>query len=266
LEVTVKDNMTIGDEDVLVREGQLEPAIADYSGYRIRLRDLSFLGISPAAIELWRARTAPLGMSIAQFDELKTSLVDALHRDDIRSADIRLKGSSTTFFSGRHKQMPATIDGVGDLFIQLRGRLPTSVEVEEILGRFDLLWPDGKRPSQRPFDSMWRLGIDRDPSDYDLQVSSDEIYLRARDTFTSRGMTPAAIRVRSPKYDFMMKYLVAEVCPYLHFWSLHRSDVLQRQVTIAVFDAAGPPDRSSDDDGISSHFRSDDWIIYRVQP
>ncbi|MEJ8667526.1 hypothetical protein WKI71_00110 [Streptomyces sp. MS1.AVA.1] len=49
--------------------------------------------------------------------------------------------------------------------------------------------------------------------------------------------------------------------PYLTRFTDLMSDALQRDVSIAVFESAGPPDLSAVVQGLSSHFKSTDWRI-----
>ena len=49
--------------------------------------------------------------------------------------DLRVKGSSASFFSGHHKAMPQSRSGVIDAFRTCRGRFPERWEIDEIMRR-----------------------------------------------------------------------------------------------------------------------------------
>lgn len=217
---------------------------ADDSGYRITADDCRFLDISPREIADWDARTAPLGLTPDQFAEFKATLSDALRLDGIdpEQVDVRLQGSSANFFSGAHKELP-TAEQITDpealrRYREWRGDAPT-------------------HPLRRPFDSMYKLGLDPEPSDYDVQISSDAIVARA-DEARQRSQTDGPLF--HPKYGFVDKYLVGDACPNLIEWAKQQSQALGRSVVPAVFSGTGPPDNSGTG-RVSAHFRDSDWMI-----
>ena len=232
-------------------------AIDDGFGYRVRQSDLDFLQISSDAINSWHSRICPLGMSASQFSYFLETLEQALARDAIASVDVRLQGSAAHFFSGHHKEMPWRREDLVEEFRKNRRRVPAGFEIDEAEATMLRQWPEPTRPKRRPFDAMFRLGLDR-PSDVDLQIASDEIVDRARQRITALGIRPERLTVHSEHYAFVRKDLVEATCPSLHLWSMHTSDVLRRNVTVAVFSSGGPPRTAS---LLSSHFRDDDWIL-----
>jgi hypothetical protein len=242
----------------------LVPEISDGHGYSVRLRDLRFLGVSEDAVNAWRSQKSPLGLSPIQYQGLVRQLREALKRDGvpIGDCDIRLKGSSATFFSGAHKPMPRSIDEMIELFRERRDRVPYSWEVDEIKHRLAEGWiSDGDYPSRRPFDSMYCLGIEREPSDIDLQISCDELKERCENRLIEIGQSPTQARLNNPAYSFLRHDLVDAVAPELYVFSLRMADALGRRVGVAVFPSEGPPDVSSTHPELSSHLTSDDWII-----
>lgn len=242
----------------------LEPPISDGSGYRVRERDLRFLRLEHDQIELWRRRVAPLGMSERQYVGLRAELAAAIRRDHISpgDCDVRLQGSAARFFSGAHKVLPTTRDDLIDAFRDLRKRLPSEFEVEEIESRLTESWlTDGDAPVRRPFDSLWRLTLARAPSDIDLQIASDAIAQRCERALDALGQPATDLRVRNQEYAFIRKDLVEDALPYLYRFSLRMSDALGRNVSVAVFPSAGPPDLEPDIGALSSHFRDDDWLV-----
>lgn len=239
------------------------PPIDDGTGYHVRRRDLAFLGLSADDVGAWQAQSIPLGMSAIQYAGFCEQLAEALVRDGIApTADIRLKGSAAEFFSGYHKPMPCSRDELIDLFRDVRDRLPSGWEIDEIERRRDQWIADGVFPSRRPFDSMFRLTVDREPSDYDLQISSDEAVSRCIKCLEALGQDPTDLRVKHRAYNFIRKHLVEEALPYLYRFTLRTSDQLGgRHVSVALFDASGPPDTTATDGPLSAHHRDNDWRV-----
>lgn len=241
----------------------IEPPITDGSGYRIAVSDLNFLAITPDQVTRWRTGT-PLGLSQIQLDALCAELASALQGDGValEQIDLRVKGSSASFFSGHHKAMPQSRSGVIDAFRTCRGRFPERWEIDEIMRRLTKEWlTEGPWPQRRPFDSLYRLNVAREPSDYDLQISSDEIVRRCEDAVTDRGQDPSEARVKHPVYNFVRRDLVAYVLPRLDTMSLRMADALGRHITLAVFPSAGPPDTSETYGELSAHFRESDCVL-----
>jgi hypothetical protein len=253
------------DNDVGRTEGDyVEPEVEDGGGYRLRVRDLEFLGLDISDIEAWHGRERPLGLTKIQYEGLVDELANALRRDGIAldACDVRLKGSAAKVFSGAHKPMPTDTDALIDLFRVLRDRVPFKWEISEMDLRLRREWVrDGNYPSRRPFDSMYRLGVDRERSDLDLQISSDALATRCEEILVDQGQAPSEARFKNAAYNFVRKDLVASASPHLHFFSLRASDALGRHVAIAVFPSGGPPNVSASHPELSSHFCQDDWVI-----
>ncbi|MFS0897845.1 toxin glutamine deamidase domain-containing protein [Mycolicibacterium litorale] len=217
---------------------------ADDSGYRILPRDCEFLGISPDQVEAWANREAPLGMTRDEFREFKNSLFDALAREGLRAddVDLRLQGSSARFFSGEHKSLPVESD--------------ISDRPEALERMATWFGGDENRPIRRPFDSMHLLGLEDEPSDYDIQVSSDRMVDACRERWEAEGSQGDLI---NRKYGFVNKNIFQKMFPSLWEWAEDWTDRTGRPVVPALFTSAGPPDTSSS--GVSSHFRESDWRI-----
>jgi hypothetical protein len=242
----------------------LDPPIGGGSGYFVRDRDLRFLDISEAEVAFWRTQSVPLGLSKLQYDGFRDDLLDAFRLDGlaIQDCDVRLKGSAAAFFSGHHKRLPWLPGEILDAFRDCRGRIPKGWELAEIDHRLHRLWiTDGVFPARRPFDSMARLGISREPSDIDLQVSSDEIVQRCVAELQALGQDATEVRIKHPTYNFVRKDLVEYAAPNLYLFALRTSDALNRHMSIAIFPSEGPPDVSDQIGELSSHFRDIDWLI-----
>jgi hypothetical protein len=215
----------------------------DDSGYQVTPRDCEFLGLDPQQVRDWSRRDAPLGMTPEQYDDFRGEIFDGLQQDgaDEDDVDARLQGSSARFFAGPHKDFPHRDDLPDDA-----GR-----------ANFDA-WRGGtdENPARRPFDSMYRLGVDA-PSDYDLQLSSDALVDRCR---AERDRFYPDRPLFNDRYGFVDRDIVTTALPNLQQACERQSDVLGRAVNPAVFGSDGPPERPS---GPSSHFRDDDWTLHR---
>jgi hypothetical protein len=238
---------------------ELDPPVEDGGGYRLRERDLVFLTISTEQIVAWRRREYPLGTSTITYSAFKEQLRAALHRDglSVDDCDVRLKGSAAEFFSGSHKPMPRTREEVVDWYYRLRDRTPEPWELKEITDRLDRRWlSDGTGPTRRPFDSMYRLGIDQYPSDLDVQLSSDELVARCVGILEREGQGLEALTVENPKYKFVQRYLVEKAAQNIYLFALRMTDRLGRHVGISVFPSCGPSQIV--DDPLSSHLSDSD--------
>lgn len=249
-------------------EGELQdlvqPRISDSSGYALRYSDVDFIGISRADLDRTAARVTPLGMDEEQYAFLVSGLTLALGHDGLTTCDVRLQGSSVRVFAGAHKEVPWKRDEIYDEFVSRRGRIPAPIELDRICRALSEHWPDSSdRPLNPIFDLLHRVGIDRERSDYDLQLSSDEIDERARGELSTLGVRYSDHRVKHPNYNFIVKRLFEAVCPFLTLWAAHASDVLGRNIVIAAFPSSGPPDCSASIGGLSAHFRDGDWLVVR---
>ncbi|MEV8371815.1 hypothetical protein AB0P21_03710 [Kribbella sp. NPDC056861] len=202
------------------------------NGYRVRPRDLEFLGYSREQLGWWQHKVAPNGLTPAQFHEFRSSLLDALRQDDIavNSVDVFVKGSSVTFFGNQRKTMPTAAS--------LADQPEAKARLDKWLG------DDPDRPRSRLFDAMYRLGLEQ-PSDVDLVISSDEMVRRVRERFES-DPSHGLDDYRHPKYGFVRKALMNETFPGLADWTDRWQGQLGREVTPAVFglreEQLEPPD------------------------
>jgi hypothetical protein len=183
-------------------------------------------------------------MTPTEFKEFSRSLYDALAREGFtpEDLDVRLQGSSARFFSGEHKSL--------DLDTWIHDNPDAQARVDAWFG------DDESRPLRRPFDSMYRLGLDPEPSDYDVQISSDAMADACRQRREADGGQGELVH---PKYGFIDKDLVRATFPSLREWAAEWTTRTGRRVVPALFASSGPPDTSST--GVSSHFRESDWRI-----
>ncbi|GAA3948360.1 hypothetical protein Aau02nite_11440 [Amorphoplanes auranticolor] len=91
-----------------------------------------------------------------------------------------------------------------------------------------------------------------------MQVSSGQIARRSGEYLQSRGLPDSKLLRTHETYAFIRKKFIAAVCPNLTSWAIEQTEALQRPVTLAVFDEAGPPRM----EGLqSSYHKSSDWTI-----
>ncbi|MEU6759781.1 NUDIX domain-containing protein [Streptomyces sp. NPDC046685] len=223
----------------------------DDSGYAITQRDLDFLGIKPVQVKWLLTGEAPMGMTPKLYQDFRTQMLEALERDGIEASkvDVRLKGTGAGFFSGIHKSLPQEED--------LADRPEAAQRLREWFG------DDEDRPVRRPYDGMWRMGLEPEPSDFDLDINSTEIVRAAREHWNAH---------HSDRYpgDFMgghgylSKRAVAGALPALTEWAATWEGTLGRPISLGVFESSGPFDATQLGRSLSSHFRATDWIIHRA--
>lgn len=223
------------------------------TGAPLSERDLGFLQWRP---EQWMRGEAPLGMTPADYQQWRSSLLDVLGREGVPpdAVDVRLLGSGSEGFSGPHKPMWSQADQQIAADPEARSRLAHWVGED----------PD--RFGSRPFDSGYRLGVD-EPSDYDINLSSDAMVARARELWEQRGRPGDLF---SGAHQYVNKEIAAEAFPGLDAWRRQWSERLGpapgdgRDMSWAVFPSSGPKDVSVN--GFFVHFRDDyDWIVHRPQ-
>ncbi|MGW9214295.1 hypothetical protein ACWGR4_46040 [Embleya sp. NPDC055664] len=222
----------------------------DDSGYAITKRDLEFLRINPIQIKWMLTGEAPMGMTPALYQRFAGEMLRALGRNGIHPSDvdIRLKGTGAGFFSGSHKTLPREQD------------LAASPEAAERLREW---LSDGReRPLRRPYDLMWRLGLEPEPSDFDLDINSTAMVRAAR----------AHWRARHPDrypgdfmggHGYLDKHTTIGTFQALAQWAAKWEKILGRPLSLGVFESSGPFDATRLGRELSSHFRETDWIIHR---
>ena len=107
-------------------------------------------------------------MTPETYAEWRGDLRNALRKEglDPETVDVRLAGSASEGFSGPHKPGWRASDD------RIAGNPDAQARLAEWVG------DDPERLGSRPFDSGYRLGVD-EPSDYDVNISSDDLVARA---------------------------------------------------------------------------------------
>lgn len=242
---------------------EVNPPFDDGSGYRVLIGDLEFVGVSDRDLHNLRSRLMPLGMASDIYEQFIESLLHALAEDQVGEADLRLQGSSVHLFSGWHKLMMYQPADLLEEFRNKWRRTPDRFELSRAKRLISRQWPYGSpRPARRLFDVMHKLGVHPKPSDYDVQLSCDELVGRAAAhlQLIEPELIALGPHINHPEYNFVRNDLISAVCPALTQWRLVQSDIVRRPVSIAVFGSSGPLDDGSRK---SSHFKRTDWILYQ---
>jgi hypothetical protein len=231
--------------------GAIRPWPTDTSGYAIQQRDLDFLGITREQVDWWRTGQAPLGMTPTQYREYTSTMLDTLKAEglDVNAVDVRMQGSGANFFSGTHKALategdPANAPGV-------------DAKLHEWFG------DDPNRPVRRPFDSHYTIGADAEPSDFDMNFSSDAMYTRAQAVYDANP-SKFDYFVNPDTHGYVNKEVAKAAFPQLRTWAKQwGTDLGGRDVSWAIFPGGGPLDTSAT--GISVHFQDSDWVVHNTE-
>jgi hypothetical protein len=226
----------------------------DRNGWHPNERTLDYLGLTGRQVGWWRRGEALLGMTPTQYGEFRSSMLAALETDGISpdTVDARAHGSRARFYAGDHKPFETDAElsrtGAG-----LKG-------LREWFG------DDPNRPVRHMVNSRHRLGLD-EPSDYDINLSSDEMVRTAcekydagvaagtpyREVWATRGDGTLA-------HGFLNDGLMHDTFPHVSDWADHWSHRLGARVSWAVFRSTGPT--AATRSGMSVRFRDTDWIIH----
>lgn len=223
--------------------------LRDDSGYTIARRDLEFLRIDPQHLRWMLTGESPMGLTPRLYQQFAAEMLEALEQDRIKASqvDIRLKGTAAGFFSGLRKTLPTEAE--------LAGKPDALERMREWFGSGQ------RRPLRRPYDAMYRLGLEPEPSDYDLDINSTAAVRVARAYWRDQ---------HSDRYpgDFMGghgyldKQAVRGALPSLSTWAKRWEDRLNRPLSLGVFESTGPFDEAALGRKVSAHFKDSDWIIH----
>ncbi|ONI71936.1 hypothetical protein BWI15_17645 [Kribbella sp. ALI-6-A] len=238
-----------------ILDGAEEPPawwLRDDSGYSIARRDLEFLQIDPQQVRWMLTGESPMGLTPELYQQFGAQMLEALERDgvDASQVDLRLKGTGAGFFSGLHKTLPREAE--------LADRPQAVQRLREWFGN------DQNRPLRRPYDSMYRLGLDSEPSDFDLDINSTAAVRAAREHWRAHHND------RYPGdfmggHGYLDKDTVHGALPALSGWAKRWEDKLGRPMSLGVFESTGPFNAQVLGRELSSHFKDSDWIIHRPQ-
>jgi hypothetical protein len=251
---------------------------ADRSGYVLRQRDLRFINadqpgvpFDQEAVRRWANREMPLGMPPELWPEWQASLREALRADGIDPdlVDIRMKGSAAEFFSGARKSMPTEATLAADLRAERISQETHDVAVARLHEWFGDD-PTGPRPTARPFDAMYRLGLDTERSDYDLNFSSDVMFHRAVERWRPGvyGHLVGPVGPAGSNHGYLAKSVVKDAFPHLYQWAHEWEQRLGRPMSYAVFLSRGPDvtTHRRGHAGVSVHYNDGtDWVIQRAK-
>jgi hypothetical protein len=229
---------------------------ADRNGWHPNERTLDYLGIIRRQVGWWSRGEALLGMTPMQYGEFRSSMLAALERDGISpdTVDARAHGSRARFYAGDHK--PFETDA--ELSMTAAGRR----------GLREWFGDDPNRPVRHMVNSRYRLGLD-EPSDYDINLSSDEMVRRACEKYDAGVAAGTPYREvwatrgdGTPAHGFLNDGLMHDTFPHVSDWADHWShpDRLGARVSWAVFRSTGPT--AATPSGMSVRFRDTDWIIH----
>ena len=221
------------------------PVVRD-DGYTATPRDFAVAGVDDDAIRAMQARTAPLGFTPADWKSCVAELRAALIASGLDDADVRIRGSSTRFFSDNpDKQFPQSEAAY------LEDASAVGLSEDEAQERWRRLGfaSGGALPTRHFFDSRYHLGLDTEHSDYDIQVSSDIVAAQMEEY---KLQYPNKDLVSSHGGHYKFAY-VKEPFPTLSTWAERWSRITGRDVIIASFSVIGPQG--------SSQFQDADWVI-----
>jgi len=227
--------------------GNQEPVWAvDDRGYIARLRDLQVAGVDDAALRAMQGQQAPLGFTEETWATCVNELRIVLARLGLDDADVRIRGSAAAFFSGAHKRFPQSTAQL------LEQGSPRGMPEDELLKRWQALGFDkDDLPHYHFFDSRYRLGLSTEPSDYDIQLSSDALATRMQDYVLQ--YPDEAENVVSPHGGHYRHEYVIKLFPELGEWAETWAQATGRDVNIAAFAGKGSAG--------SSRFADNDWRV-----
>lgn len=221
----------------------------DDSGYSITKRDLDFLGISPVQLRWMGKNEAPMGMTPELYDRFGAEMMEALGRDgfDPRQVDIRLKGTGSGFFSGKHKTLPTEQE--------IANTPEASRRYQEWLGDSD------RRPLRRPHDAMFKLGLEDVPSDFDIDINSSAMIRSARKKWQEKNPDRYSGDFMGG-HGYLDKQAVHDAFPALTEWAQKWEGQLGREISLGAFESSGPVNTAKLGRSISGHHSDTDWIIH----
>jgi hypothetical protein len=226
------------------------PAIRDTGGYLLQPRDAAFVNVSLANLQAMAQRQYALGLSSpADWTACCVDMRNALQNDGLHDADVRLKGSSTEFFSRNPSKVFPRNGADCHAQAAVNGLDGPTAEAHWIASPYA---STSTLPNQCFWDCRHQLGIDSERSDYDFQISSDILVntiLAAYPPTTRRGRSAISNHGGHYKDAILRRTFSA-----LAAWSAHWQTQLNRKVNLAGYPRAGPSN-------LISRFDAKDWVI-----
>lgn len=231
----------------------------DSSGYRTAERDLDYCGVTPEGFGDLQRGDAPLGLSAAEYREMKADLEAALARDGLTDADVRLQGTAAHFYSRNpDKQFfdgPDAIHAHCDKARHDGYDVDTRAEQAAVDRYAEAGYTEGPRPRDKMFDQDHAAtGLVRDRSDYDVQISSDSLQAKME---RYRQEHPDD-RLVSDHGGHWTNDTLQGNFEGLKAWSESWTARTGRDVNLAGFAGAGPAGHSA--------FSDEDWVVRRPEP
>ena len=231
-----------------------DAVLIDAEGYQARPHDLSFAGVDAAAIRAMQQHEKPLGFALrTMWLQCLKELEAALGSDGLTDADVRIRGSTATFFSANpEKRFPQSLAD----YLEQANSAGVSLEEAQYRWRHSPFAGAVSLPNRHFFDSRYHLGLDLEPSDFDFQLSSGILAQRLTARFPeARDRDGKAII--STHGGHYKDTFVRQVCPALDAWTMKWSAITNRTITMAGFGAEGPS-------GVSC-FSDTDWVMVSPQ-
>jgi len=231
----------------------------DSSGYRTAERDLDYCGLTPEGFGDLQRGDAPLGLSIAEYREMKADLEAALARDGLTDADVRLQGTAAHFYSRNpDKQFFAGPEAIHARCERVRRDgydVDPRVEQAAVDRYAEAGYTDGPRPRDKMFDQDHvATGLADQRSDYDVQISSDALQAKM-EQYRQDHPHERLISDHGGHWNDEGLY---ENFQGLAAWSDAWTIRTGRDVNLAGFAGAGPDDPSA--------FSDEDWVIRSPEP
>jgi hypothetical protein len=234
------------------------------SKYVYQPRDYKFAEVSSQEVQDMFARKAPLGIPPVEWNGMIRELHDDLRASHVADADIRLKGSSTTFFSGNAatKGFPQNVEEVKQRAIAYyTSKKNASADVakkaaEEGAAAYTAAgFTTPPIPRHSFFNSLGKLNVD-ERSDYDFQLVSDTVAQKFQQYLSENENMRAACTSTKSETGELLKGKCLKHIPDLKplaDWAQDWSVKVDHEVAISVFPRTGK----------SPDLRDTDWIVVR---
>lgn len=224
----------------------------DAGGYRATSADFTYAKVDSTDIKAMQAQEKPLGFeSREQYDRCRSELQDALQQSGLNDADVRLKGSSGSFFSSNpDKVFPKSEETLVAQAYDAKAA-PSDVIAEWRASPYAERDGDDL-PNQHFWDSRHSLGLDSARSDYDIQVSSKAL-AEHMDTRYPENVDNRGRSIFSEHGGHYRDSIVRAEFSALDTWSKRWQGELGREVNLASFSDTGPAEEPA--------FKESDWIV-----